>query len=86
MSHVHIFNLPSHSTDDIVVPKAACMADYSQHTQHVFVQPLNAQEYNIIPVYVTNQFSLECINQHLETINAFLASNSQSKCLKRSLL
>ena len=62
------------------------MADYSQHTQHVFVQPLNTQEYNIIPVYVTNQFSLECINQHLETINAFLASNSQSKCLKRSSL
>jgi len=83
---VHIFNLPSHLTDDIVVPQAACTADYSQHTQHVFVQPLNEQEYNIIPVYVANQFSLECINQHLQTINAFLASNSQGKCLKRSSL
>lgn len=84
--HAHIFNLPSHLTDDIVVPQAACMADYSQHTQHVFVQPLNEREYNIIPVYVANQFSLECINQHLQTINAFLASNSQGKCLKRSSL
>lgn len=72
--------------DDIVVPRATCMADYSQHTQHVFVQPLNAQEYNIIPVYVTNQFSLECINQHLETINAFLASNSQNQPEASSIL
>lgn len=55
------------------------MADYSQHTKHLFVKPLNEQEYNILPVYVANQFSLECINQHLQTINAFLAGNSQGK-------
>ena len=45
----------------------------------MFVQPLNEQEYSILPVYVANQFSLECINQHLNTINTFLLSNSEGK-------
>lgn len=73
------------STDDIVVPpiQANSMMDYSHQTERVFVQPLNEQDYSILPVYVANQFSLECINQHLQTINAFLSSNSQSKYLKK---
>ncbi|RMX39613.1 hypothetical protein pdam_00004007, partial [Pocillopora damicornis] len=43
----------------------------------VFVQPLSEQEYSSLPVYVANQFTLECINQHLHTINGFLAGGNQ---------
>lgn len=50
-------------------------------TPHMFVQPLNETEYSILPVYVANQFSLDCINQHLNTINTFLWSNSDGEVL-----
>ncbi|PFX31188.1 uncharacterized protein LOC111322558 [Stylophora pistillata] len=43
----------------------------------VFVRPLNEQEYSSLPVYVANQFTLESINQHLQTINGYLAGSSQ---------
>ncbi|KAL9969221.1 hypothetical protein ACROYT_G021414 [Oculina patagonica] len=74
--------------DDIVVPpiQANSMMDYSHQTERVFVQPLNEQDYSILPVYVANQFSLECINQHLQTINAFLSSNSQNQLEPSSIL
>ena len=74
------------STIDDVIPTApvqgSYLADHSGQSQHMFVQPLNENEYSILPVYVANQFSLECINHHLDTINQFLLSNNEGKeCL-----
>lgn len=52
----------------------------------MFVQPLNENEYSILPVYVANQFSLESINHHLDTINQFLLSNNEGKeCLSTAV-
>lgn len=63
---IFILNL----TDDIAAPIQ------SNHLA-VFVQSLSEQEYSSLPVYVANQFTLECINQHLHTINGFLAGGNQ---------
>ena len=78
------------STIDDVIPTApvqdSYLADHTGQSQHMFVQPLNENEYSILPVYVANQFSLECINHHLDTINKFLLSNNEGKeCLSTAV-
>ena len=61
-------------TDDIILPS---VPQEDLNTKHLFVRPLNEQDYEKLPLYVANHFSLNHINHLLEVLNNFLSSNTE---------
>lgn len=68
--------------DDIILPS---VPQEDLNTKHLFVRPLNEQDYEKLPLYVANHFSLNHINHLLEVLNNFLSSNTEAQ-VEQSML